>query len=447
MLFFPQQRSHMVSMVSQVEQNAQPKPQVLFVGAEDSKRLLEVYVKRSLSLNDGSHCPPRRERRTRKWVTAAEQNKRERKHSSDTSLHLKVAGSEQDLGEDEAFSEPETNIKAQVESETTNNRPKQWKKKSTLNRNDGSSASCTSDGKPQKGFVHFDKDKHDGRQPNVPNLHPKPLAPEEDLIKDKIFSAPITENETSEKSKRWKKSSLTKKDSFSASQSSDGKPRKWFSAFDKDKRDSRLPHEAYKLETEDLKTEDSPLPAQPQPESLIEVKKTKEGKKIKKPSIWKSVLGWFSRGSNDKQDEQDVDGRTEETLPTPEPATPPLSCLPISAGDGIILRHTKSTKRRRSPRRPSLKRRSGDMGLEKTTVRPLTLDLSSEAHNYPVQCTYNKYISGYSIWQIQRLFQNRLTEQLPVKPYREDLCNEHIDGSCNNYISDITIKETANPYI
>ncbi|XP_053492302.1 uncharacterized protein LOC128614740 [Ictalurus furcatus] len=356
----------MVSM----EQNAQPRPQVLQVGAKDSKRLLEVYVKRSLSLNDGSHHPPRVERRPCKWITAAERDTRERKHSSDISLHLKYPGSEKDLGEDEAFSEPETKRKAQVGCETTDS------------RNDGSHASCTSDGKHQKMFVHFDKDN--GRQPNIPSLHPMPSASEETLTKEKGFSEPITVSETSEKSKRGKKSSLTRKDGSSASQSSDGKPRKWFSPFDKDKRDGRLSNIAFKVELEDFKIEDSLLPSQPQIEHLTEVKKTKEGKKIKKPSIWKSVLGWFSRGNGDKQDEQDDEGKSEETLPTTEPASPPITCLPISTSDGIILRH-KASKRRRSQRRVSLKRRSGDMGLDKTNARPLTLDLATEAHNSQVQ--------------------------------------------------------------
>lgn len=379
-LFSFQLRSRTLHMLSQVEQNAQPKPQVLFVGAKDSKRLLEVYVKRSLSLNDGSQAPPRRERRPHKWVTAAKQDKRERKHSSDITLHLKPSGSEVDLGEEKAFSEPETDKKAQVESETTDNRSKRWKKESTLSRNDGSSASCTSDGKPQKCFVHFDKDDHDGRQA-------KPAASEEELNKDKAFSEPITESETSVNSKQQKKSSLTRTDGSSASQSSDGKHWKWFSPFDKGKLNGRLSQDSFKPEIENLKIEDSPLPSQPQLESLTEVKKTKEGKKIKKPSIWKSVMGWFSRGYTDKQDEQDDDERTEEAHPIPEPATPPLSCLPISTGDGNIMHRTKS-KRRRSQRRVSLRRRSGDMGLDKTTVRPLTLDLSTEAHNSQVQCMY-----------------------------------------------------------
>lgn len=376
-------------MESQVEQSAQPRPQVLFVGAKDSKRLLEAYVKRSLSLNDGSHGPPQRQRRTRKWVTSAERDKRQRKHSSDISLHFKLSDSEADLGEDEAFSDPETDTLSKVENETTDNRSKHLKKK-TLSGKDGFATPCTADGTLQNGFAHIGKDKHDGRKPNILSLPPKPSGLKEDLSKDKAFSESITESETSDKCKHWKKGSLTRKDSSSASQSSDGKPGKRLSLFDKDKQDSKLSHEAIKPEAKDLKTEVFPLPAQPQPESLTEVKKTKEGKKTKKSSIWKSLLGWFSRGNADKQDEQEDDGRTEEALSTPEPPTPPISCLPISPADGI-LRH-KSSRRRRPQKRLSLKRRSGDMSLDKTTVRPLTLDLSTKAHNSQVQCTYITYI-------------------------------------------------------
>lgn len=393
-------------MVSEVEQNAQPRPQVLFVGAEDSKRLLEVYVKRSLSLNDGSHCLSRRGQRTRKWNTAAKRNKIERKHSSDTSLHLKLSASEEDLGEDEAFSEPENDRKALVECETTDNRSNQLKKKSTPSRNNGSSVSCTSDGKAQKGCMHSDKDKHDDRQPDLPSFNLKHS--EEDLGKDKDFAEQVTEIQTTEKCTRWEKNSITKKDSFSVPQNSDGKPQKSVLPFDKDKKDTRLlSDEAHKLEIEDLKIDDPPLPAPPQLESLTDVKKDKEGKKIKKPSLWKSVLGWFSRGNTEKQDEPDADdGKIEETLSTPEPKTPPFSCLPISTGEGITLRHPKFTRRRRSQRRLSLGRHCKDMGLDKTTVWPLTLDLPTEANNYQVKCTYITPTSVYTIWRVQSSFQN-----------------------------------------
>ncbi|KAM9410521.1 uncharacterized protein KZ484_002563 [Pholidichthys leucotaenia] len=61
-----------------------PNSQLIFVNQEDTIRLLEVYVKRSLSLNDGTLGLMRSER-TQKWVTMP---KRIRRHSSDPSVHL-----------------------------------------------------------------------------------------------------------------------------------------------------------------------------------------------------------------------------------------------------------------------------------------------------------------------------------------------------------------------
>ena len=55
--------------------------QLIFVPHKDTIRLLEVFVKRSLSVNDGT-LPSKRKERKEKWVT-----KKERRHSSDPSLH------------------------------------------------------------------------------------------------------------------------------------------------------------------------------------------------------------------------------------------------------------------------------------------------------------------------------------------------------------------------
>lgn len=55
---------------------------VISVPHKDTIRLLEVYVKRSLSLNDGTLGHKRVEKKE-KWVT-----KKHRRHSSDPSLHL-----------------------------------------------------------------------------------------------------------------------------------------------------------------------------------------------------------------------------------------------------------------------------------------------------------------------------------------------------------------------
>ncbi|XP_057702381.1 uncharacterized protein LOC130921988 [Corythoichthys intestinalis] len=57
---------------------------VISVAPNDTRRLLEVYVKRSLSLNDESLGIKRSERKL-KWVTIP---KRHRRHSSDPSIHL-----------------------------------------------------------------------------------------------------------------------------------------------------------------------------------------------------------------------------------------------------------------------------------------------------------------------------------------------------------------------
>ncbi|XP_037107178.1 uncharacterized protein LOC119122749 [Syngnathus acus] len=68
-------------------QTAQQRPNessVIFVAPNDTRRLLEVYVKRSLSLNDESLGRKHHERKL-KWVTIP---KRHRRHSSDPSIHL-----------------------------------------------------------------------------------------------------------------------------------------------------------------------------------------------------------------------------------------------------------------------------------------------------------------------------------------------------------------------
>ncbi|KAJ0023097.1 hypothetical protein NQD34_002996 [Periophthalmus magnuspinnatus] len=58
--------------------------QLILVPHKDTIRLLEVYVKRSLSLNDGAPQSKRAERKA-KWVTMPQ---KQRRHSSDPSIHL-----------------------------------------------------------------------------------------------------------------------------------------------------------------------------------------------------------------------------------------------------------------------------------------------------------------------------------------------------------------------
>lgn len=62
-----------------------PSPQLLFLGQKSTKRLLEVYVKRSLSLNDKT---ARQQRvKPRKWVIVDNKGNRIRKASSDSSTY------------------------------------------------------------------------------------------------------------------------------------------------------------------------------------------------------------------------------------------------------------------------------------------------------------------------------------------------------------------------
>ncbi|XP_064161163.1 uncharacterized protein LOC135237719 [Anguilla rostrata] len=68
--------------------DAAPQPQLLSLGRNDATRLLEVYVKRSLSVNDGRAGGRRPGVKPRKWVALAEKSSRVRRHSSDSSAHL-----------------------------------------------------------------------------------------------------------------------------------------------------------------------------------------------------------------------------------------------------------------------------------------------------------------------------------------------------------------------
>ncbi|XP_036388732.1 uncharacterized protein LOC118780390 [Megalops cyprinoides] len=69
----------------------QPPPQgplLLSLGRKDTTRLLEVYVKRSLSVNDGSLPQRKPWAKAQKWVTPAEGRQAVRRSSSDSSAHL-----------------------------------------------------------------------------------------------------------------------------------------------------------------------------------------------------------------------------------------------------------------------------------------------------------------------------------------------------------------------
>lgn len=264
------------------DQNTQHTPQLLSVGEKDKKRLLEAYVKRSLSLNDGSQCPRRQEHRSRKWVPVAEQKTRDRRRSSDTSLNLTSQAS---ISDEDIRYEPVLEPQLDKKEMPSEKKFKKWKGKGSLRRNDGSNGSQKSNSKPKKWFQHLDK----GR--------------EED------------------------------------GQSSGASP-----------------------QTTIVVVGDIHLKT---PESSTVERKEKEGKKTKKPTVWKTFLNWFSKGSNEKEQDHQ---RTEEHLPPSHPSTPQMSCLPIADGKSkgdINLRRSKSLKKKQSQRRSLKWRRSGDMSTAK----------------------------------------------------------------------------------
>ncbi|XP_014021569.2 uncharacterized protein [Salmo salar] len=75
--------------VMEVTEKVMPKnAQLLSLGHKDTCRLLEVYVKRSISLNDGTCVGLRSPTKPQKWVTLSEKCTRVRRHSSDTLINL-----------------------------------------------------------------------------------------------------------------------------------------------------------------------------------------------------------------------------------------------------------------------------------------------------------------------------------------------------------------------
>ncbi|KAG9352833.1 hypothetical protein JZ751_017409 [Albula glossodonta] len=81
-----------------VDRGTSPQPQVLSLGHNDATRLLEVYVTRSLSLNDGRAGDRQSGVKSRKWVTLADRKSRVRRYSSDSSVHLRPNEGEDMIG-------------------------------------------------------------------------------------------------------------------------------------------------------------------------------------------------------------------------------------------------------------------------------------------------------------------------------------------------------------
>lgn len=80
-------------METQTENQRPNNGQLIFVPHKDTIRLLEVYVKRSLSLNDGA-LGDKKGGKKEKWVMMP---RKQRRHSSDPSLHLADGLNEEDI--------------------------------------------------------------------------------------------------------------------------------------------------------------------------------------------------------------------------------------------------------------------------------------------------------------------------------------------------------------
>lgn len=117
-------------MEAQTESQRPSHGQLISVPHKDTIRLLEVYIKRSLSLNDGN-LGEKKAKRKEKWVTVP---KKQRRHSSDPSLHLAEGLDDAEIGTFSAVetpsSQPET-IDEESEKPTRkskkNKKPSFWK--------------------------------------------------------------------------------------------------------------------------------------------------------------------------------------------------------------------------------------------------------------------------------------------------------------------------------
>ncbi|XP_029946602.1 uncharacterized protein LOC115387870 [Salarias fasciatus] len=113
-------------METHAERHKPANSQLIFVPHKDTARLLEVYVRRSLSLNDGA-VSHKKSQKKEKWVTV-----RKRRHSSDPSLHLAVPSDEEEIEERSLF-EPSDNqpepcvVEGADNSGKKNKKPSFWK--------------------------------------------------------------------------------------------------------------------------------------------------------------------------------------------------------------------------------------------------------------------------------------------------------------------------------
>lgn len=255
--------------MSAPDQSCPRHPQLLYVGQQDTSRLLEVYVKRSLSLNDGQSNDRQVGGKQRKWVTVSERNKRDRLYSSDTSVHLSADKKELQNGVFRpVHDDPELPSEPQTDQRTGN------QKKSTL----------------KTRWMSF-RDK--GRRPSKlsKTVNPTPPEPEPTTAVSDLESS--TEKKEKEEEKRGRE------------------------------------------------------------------KKCRHKKKKPKISFWKSIVSFFSRGDTDtdERDPSPVKAMSPPRVPV-DAGSPPVTCMPIPRpfpGEEVSLRLRKSTKKRHSRKRLSLK--------------------------------------------------------------------------------------------
>uniref|UniRef100_UPI0037E9369A apoptosis facilitator Bcl-2-like protein 14 n=1 Tax=Semicossyphus pulcher TaxID=241346 RepID=UPI0037E9369A len=119
------QETSLPAMERQSEKQRPSNGQLIFVPHKDTIRLLEVYVKRSLSLNDGT-LGNRRGERKEKWVTMP---RKQRRHSSDPSLHI-LGADDEEIGPFSPSNQTETpheEPEKPTKSPKKNKKPSFWK--------------------------------------------------------------------------------------------------------------------------------------------------------------------------------------------------------------------------------------------------------------------------------------------------------------------------------
>ncbi|XP_034021287.1 uncharacterized protein LOC117505861 [Thalassophryne amazonica] len=163
-------------MESHPDKHSDSTAQLIYVPHKDTIRLLEVYIKRSLSLDDGSLDNKTDKTKTEKWVTV---NRRVRRYSSDPSTHFE-GQSDELIGTFSGVEPSEPQIQTYPEESDKKGR-KSTKKKSSfwkgflnffsLKDNEDKAAEETSPSDTQVDFQPADVSAHD-----IPCLPTTPIS-------------------------------------------------------------------------------------------------------------------------------------------------------------------------------------------------------------------------------------------------------------------------------